>query len=244
MSSKKILLVIAEGISDKEALGYILSNLFANEIVNIQITNDDITTRKGCSPSNIVNKIVETIKAFSGSIYKAKDFSEIVHIVDMDGAFIPDNNIQEDNSFENPYYDIDKIVTKDVEGIKKRNQQKRDNINKLLTVNKVWSTIPYSTYFFSSNLDHVLYGEANLEKEKKVSKAREFSAKYFENCEKFIEFVSSLCIYKGDDYNKTWEKIRVNTESLKRNTNFNLLFTSPKFDNSYYLKLNNSGHLT
>ena len=38
---------------DKEALGYILSNLFANEIVNIQITNDDITTRKGCSPSNI-----------------------------------------------------------------------------------------------------------------------------------------------------------------------------------------------
>lgn len=124
MSSKKILLVIAEGISDKEALGYILSNLFANEIVNIQITNDDITTRKGCSPSNIVNKIVETIK-LSGSIYKAKDFSEIVHIVDMDGAFIPDNNIQEDNSFENPYYDIDKIVTKDVEGIKKEISKKR-----------------------------------------------------------------------------------------------------------------------
>ena len=85
MSSKKILLVIAEGISDKEALGYILSNLFANEIVNIQITNDDITTRKGCSPSNIV-KYLETI-SFSGSIYKQR-FSEIVHIVDMDGAFI------------------------------------------------------------------------------------------------------------------------------------------------------------
>lgn len=56
-----------------------------------------------------------------------KDITEIIQIVDTDGAYISDECIVEDSSLqeeESPFYKDDEIACLDVEKIKLRNQQK------------------------------------------------------------------------------------------------------------------------
>ena len=54
---------------------------------------------------------------------------EIIHIVDMDGAYIPDTAVQLEKTAEKPQYKIDKILTKNLDGIYNRNEAKRGCLN-------------------------------------------------------------------------------------------------------------------
>lgn len=65
----------------------------------------------------------------------------------MDGAFVPDENVIETENGD-LIYETDKIRCKDVSRIEKRNHQKQDVVNRMLTISKVWTYIPYSVYFF------------------------------------------------------------------------------------------------
>jgi hypothetical protein len=56
-------------------------------LVRFAITGGDITTKTGNNTSNIVAKIGNIIRDFSGNVFTAKDFFEVVHLVDMDGAY-------------------------------------------------------------------------------------------------------------------------------------------------------------
>ena len=60
--------------------------------------------------------------------YKASNFKQIIHIVDTDGAYIPDDCITLDTSLEEVMYEDDGIHTANVSAIKDRNQLKRDNL--------------------------------------------------------------------------------------------------------------------
>ena len=50
MANKKILLFLVEGKSDEVALGLALSNLYETEMVHVQITHGDITTKDEIRP--------------------------------------------------------------------------------------------------------------------------------------------------------------------------------------------------
>ena len=88
-----------------------------------------------------------------------KDITEIIQIVDTDGAYISDECIVEDSSLqeeESPFYKDDEIACLDVEKIKLRNQQKSENLtylSKCSTIKVKQKTVPYSVYYFSSNLE-------------------------------------------------------------------------------------------
>lgn len=106
----------------------------------------------------------EQVKEFMGSIYRKSDICRIVHLTDMDGAFIPDDAVVEDNTVEigaPPYYTETQIQTSNRAGILDRNQRKRNNIDRLSACPKV-AGIPYSMYYFSLNLEHILHGRTNL----------------------------------------------------------------------------------
>ena len=223
MTRKKIVFVIVEGPSDDDALGVVFSKFYSKDEVHVEVMHCDITTDFGRTP--IVSKIGNVVKSYTGHAFKQSDFRQIIHIVDMDGAYIPDENIVEDPDATKPYYSTADIRTCNKVGIENRNRQKRDNLNRLTSISQVWK-IPYSVFYMSSNLDHALYGKLNSTDDEKEHDAFYFSMKYKNNLPSFIQFISESEFSVCNDYKESWRFIKEALHSLERHTNLGLCFTT------------------
>lgn len=219
VNKKKIILFIVEGINDKTSLALCMDQLLDSNTVQFEITNGDITTQYGNNSNNIAAKIGNVVKEFSGKIFKQKDFLEVVHLVDMDGAYIPDENVVEGTNDKN-LYDNEKIITSKVQSTTNRNHQKQEILDRMIGINKVWGSIPYSIYYFSCNMDHVLHKEANLDMSDKDKLATKFETKFFGKIEEFVGFFNKEEFSVQGTYGETWKFIKEGTNSLKRYSNF------------------------
>ena len=236
MENKKILLFIVEGITDQTCLGFVLSKILNSNKVEFALTYGDITSKTGIDSNNIAAEIGEIVKQFSGKIFKASDFIEIVHLVDMDGAYIIDSKIVEKTPEipvdpgkpQKPYYSDNQIFVDNVEAILHRNKQKSAILNRIISLKTVWRTIPYSVYFFSCNLDHVMHGERNLFEKDKFVCAEHFENSYGCSPKRFLDFLNTPEIAVQGNYDETWDFIKADCNSLTRHTNFQLFFSNPK----------------
>ncbi len=227
MRTKKIILFIVEGITEQICLGYILDQLLSNQLIQFQLTNGDLTSKFGNNSSNIAAKIGEVVNQFRGRIFKPSDFLEVVHLIDTDGAFIPDDRIMQ-AEYEKSFYTDINILSNKTEDIQKRNRRKSQILNRLITLNKVCRIIPYSAYFLSCNMDHVLHDKANLSRKEKTEYATQFENKYSTQPKKFINFINNAQYAVSGNYQETWEFIKLDTHSLQRYSNFHLYFSNPK----------------
>ena len=224
VSKKKIVLFLVEGINDKTALGVALIKLISTRTVRFEITYGDITSDIETSTSNILRKLGDIVNRFRGKIYKKSDFLEIVHLIDLDGTFVPKKAIVYLDC-DNPIYENETIKCKNVDYINARNIRKQGLINKLVATSKICD-IPYSLYFFSSNLDHVLFNEPNLSKKEKAAKADEIERKFNENPTALLLILNHVEICLCNNYQQSWQDIAQGTESLHRHSNFNVFFGS------------------
>ena len=227
--SKKIVLFIVEGITDKNSLALVLSKIIEKDkIVKFKIINGDITTKNGVNAGNIHKKITDYIKEFiDGNIYKKSDILNIIHLVDTDGAYISDDLVLK-KDVDNIEYNTQNIYAKNIDNIKKRNKQKSQILSKLYSTNVVYVNLPYRIYFFSSNLEHVIHNKQSVCPEEKRKYSERFEDKFVTNPANFIEFMSSLEFALNGEYKETWEFIKKDTNSLKRYTNFNLYLNTIK----------------
>lgn len=199
----------------------------------------DITTSSFVTPSTIESKITNRfIKPAErrDGVYPKK-IVKIIHIVDLDGAYIPDTKIfpfsAERKEHEKPFYDGEKgiIEASNVDGIIDRNQRKRQNLDYLLNLpdGKIkikTKSIPYELYYFSSNLDHFINNDANVERSKKYL-ADKFIRTYGLDTEEFTKFFfddENAVGHMG--YEKSWDFIKENTNSVMRHTNIDCLIRS------------------
>ena len=220
MKRKKVVLVIVEGPSDEEALGAVLNNYFGKDRVYVHTHHGDITTEKGNKCSNIISKVNECVKQCMRQYpFKRSDFKRIIHVVDMDGAFIPENAIVEDKDAYKPIYTEEVIRTNHPEGIVKRNAQKRENINRLIPTSII-GNIPYQIYYMSSNLDHVLYNKLNSTDVEKENDAHNFAIKYKDDLNGFKAFLQDSDFSVNQNFIDSWDYIKQEKHSLERHTNF------------------------
>lgn len=227
MSRKKIVFVIVEGASDDEALSVILSRIYDKDTVYVHVMHCDITTELDVNPGNIVSKVGDVVRNYAGRIFRPSHFNRIIHITDMDGAFIPDKNIVEDKTERKPLYLADEIRTSNKAGIENRNRRKRENLNRLVSTQKVWS-VPYQIYYMSCNLDHVLYGKQNSTDEEKENDSLYFAKKYKDDIPAFLRFISRSEFSVMDEYIASWQYIKEELHSLERHTNLGLCFDTVK----------------
>lgn len=225
MTRKKIVFVIVEGPSDEEAIGVILSRYFDNNVVHVHVMHCDITTEPSTVPSNIIAKIGSLIKSYAGKVFKSGDFSQIIHITDTDGAFIPNNAIVEDPNSTKTIYSLTGIRTQKKDRIEDRNRRKRENLNRLSSTSTIWN-IPYKIYYMSCNLDHALYGKLNSSDEEKENDSYVFAKRYMNDIPSFIEFISKSDFSVVDSYSQSWKFIHEGLHSLERHSNFGLCFQS------------------
>lgn len=241
---KKLILFLVEGQSEINALSREIEkfcNKYYDNIVVRLITMDDgdqqggdFSSKKGIHPDCIEKCIPKLFLAKLASNYGlyVKDVAELVQIVDLDGTFIPDDRIICDESLaenKKTVYKDDCILTYHVDNIKERNHIKAANIRKMSSmthINIKSKSIPYSVYYFSSNLDHFLYGEANLKTDEKCKRACEFAEYCYDNPEYFYETFSNPALTTSQkiSYIESWEEVLQGFNSLKRRTNLNLFF--------------------
>ena len=224
MARKQVVLIIVEGPSDQTALGFAFNNYLASDYVHIEVMHRDITTEKGATSSNIITKINDIINIYASNYHIRKtDIRQIVHLTDIDGAFIKDDKINHDEQAIDPIYETTGIKTNNVEGIKNRNIQKKSVLVKLSQTQQIGS-IPYKLFYMSSNLDHVFYNKPNSTKSEKEIDSHNFAKKYKTDFGKFIIFLSDSTISYQGNYRDSWKYIIQEEEEILRLTNLNLFF--------------------
>lgn len=203
----------------------------------------DITSRNGITPDNILPLLLKMFihpelrkhpaYEYPGSVH------EVIHLVDIDGVFLDDSRIMNadpDEMRELPYYDEQShtIIVRDKDSIIARNEKKRKNLKKLVETKRLRITTakdenssrdkPYKVFYFSSNLDHVLFGKPNNEAYNKVKDARQFSNRFFDEPLKLASyFVNHPCASQEINYQDSWNALMENDYSLKPSTNINIL---------------------
>ncbi|MBU3158700.1 hypothetical protein KPL37_02785 [Clostridium frigoris] len=223
MKSKKIVLFIVEGVTDRNSFALILSKIIEkNKIVKFKVIHGDVTTQNGVNASNIYTKITHYIKEFIISdMYKKSDISNVIHLVDTDGAFINDEQVLQKDT-DSIEYNTQNIFAKNIDNIKNRNKQKSQILSKLASTAMVYANLSYRIYFFSSNLEHVVHNIQGVKSDEKRKYAEKFEDKFITSPISFIEFMNNPEFAINGDYKETWEFIKKDTNSLKRYTNFNL----------------------
>lgn len=219
MARKKIVFVIVEGPSDDEALGLFLTRIYDKNKVYVHIVHGDLTTTTG----KIKDKIADAVRAYANSTHLTKlNFEEVIHIVDMDGAYIPDSAIIDDATAIHPLYSITEIHTCDPDGIIERNKRKRKNIDVISSLSTVWGGVTYHAYYMSCNLDHVLYNKLNCTDQEKEDNAYAFAKKYDNDLPGFVAYLSNSNFSVTGDYLDTWKFTKQGKHSLERHTNIGL----------------------
>ncbi|MGL4847515.1 MAG: hypothetical protein ACRC28_01085 [Clostridium sp.] len=223
MSRAKVIIFIVEGITDKEALEGVISELYEEKNIIFEVIGGDITSEYETKVNNIKSNIGKKIKrVIEKSKIIAKDIDEIIHIVDTDGTYIEEEKVIFGNEFK---YFEDRIETKDRDKIIERNERKSKILNIINSMDNITidrRKIGYSVYYMSSNLEHVLHNKMNVMKSEKNELARNFEDEYIENPEKFLEFVCNSKFSVNLKYKDSWKFIKVDTNSLKRYTNFKI----------------------
>lgn len=223
MAKKKIMLFIVEGPTDETSLSTVLSRIFSSDTVKFQVVHGDVLTRDFVAPDRIIAAVNEQIKLFRGNIYKPSNFCKVVHLADTDGAFIPEDAVVAEavEGRQYPFYTDTQILTPEPANIIDRNARKGRNIAKLASTGRVGG-IPYSFYYFSCNLDHVLHGRNNLSEAEKIACSRDFDLQYADDPNAFIRFMRDESFAVQGTYQETWAFIKQGTRSLERHSNFRI----------------------
>lgn len=234
MARKKVVFIIVEDPTDELALGSLYDELFDEQTVFVEVMHCDILTdylnnsksfHEQRSP-NIKNELTKIVKSYAdNNSLKKEHFLQVIHICDTDGCFVSDeNDVKEDTNISDIIYSTTEIRCPNKDNLLKYRKLKRENIEKLIGTNKIWSTIPYKLYFMSSSLDHVLYDKLNTKDDEKKENAMAFMKKYENNWDECIKFLSESDFVVKGNYYETWDYIKNDKHSLERNTNINLSF--------------------
>jgi len=236
--TKKFILFLVEGKNDEREIGAILKTpCFDQYREKYKIWycyykhngkyGGDVTAAAGVTADNIqgrLNDILMSFRKVEGPYreIKVNDIQEFVQIVDMDGAFIPPQNVVRgnDNSFN---YTDNSIITSNVDGAIGRNRKKADILRKLSEISQV-GNVPYSVYYASCNMDHVLFDKRNPPQNVKTGCAYHFIERCSSDPSVLNDSIFKQGIMAEGTYDRSWTYIQQGCNSLHRHTNINLFF--------------------
>jgi hypothetical protein len=222
--TKKVILFIVEGPTDEETLSPALKKTFQREDVRFHVVHGDMTSNWSVSGNNAVKTVYEHIEVERKRYgIEKKDILKVIHLVDIDGAFIPADKVISGTKGAIQYFD-DRIETADPEGVVDRNTRKSQVLHRLCTADAV-GKVPYSIYYFSRNLEHVLHNDnGDLTDDEKINYADAFADRYGSDQKGFQAFISSDDFAVPGDFRETWNFIMQGLNSLHRHFNLHLLF--------------------
>lgn len=224
--SKKVIIILAEGMTDVDFLQPYLYDLVDKNKIRFEITNGDMLTKPENSrknPKSIVGeKISEICKIRK---FRDEDILFVIHLLDLDGSYVNQNDILINNSLDKKYYDLEKHKV-----IAISESQKNDLINKwkkkrerqkILCNTPQIKKIDYFILYNSINLEHMISNRVLIETEDKEECIEKFLSQH--NLEMFINFFKSEEILLADNYKDSWIKIEQLSDGFARASNWYFL---------------------
>ena len=109
--TKKIILLLVEGLTDEEALALVFSKLAKEHDIEFDVLHTDITADENMTVKYIGERIKREIADYlrKNPFIKRKDILKVVQIIDTDGAFVPPSLVRQSTSGKTELFDkIDK----------------------------------------------------------------------------------------------------------------------------------------
>ena len=228
MARRSAKIVIVEGPSDNTALSVYLSRYFDEKNIEFIELHSNILSKNYKTSNNIITDLNSIIDNYleNNKYIKLTYIDEIIQIVDTDGMFLDDSKIIEDKTAVPNRYTLDNIYTDNVEKIRSLNKVKIANMDNLLSKKDIMirkHKVPYSVYYMSRNLEHVLHDiMINLSDEQKEKLAYQFANKY-SDIQDFVNFIKNSSFSISCEYKESWSFIKQDTNSLKRFSNLCLI---------------------
>lgn len=229
---KKFVLFIVEGRNDQLEIQAILNTPYFTDFRNkyspeFLALGKDITLDAPGKQSirNAVEQVVRKWKKGENRLAQKVSnplIEEIVHITDLDGVGVTRDSIVQDDvgSF---FYEDEIIRAANIEWVVQRNSIKKKNLKDLYATDKI-ENLPYSIFYASCNMDHVLSNQRNASRQYKDQYSKDYRNLCKANPELIFKSVLAKEIGTDLDYRESWQYIMEGTNSLKRKTNLNLLF--------------------
>jgi hypothetical protein len=234
--NKRVVVVLVEGPTDRIALRGNLNHLVNDKTIEFESTNGDITSDESLIANEDLNDVL--VQDVRDLIAKQNDFAlsdviEVVHLIDTDGLYIPEERIiqkrlneEEQIIDENrrPFYNDDSIEVLDVDSERKTLKNKRDSVRDLLEkttldfgcgISKL-----YSIFYNSCNLEHALHNKRNVAANEKRTLAKDFAFQCYQNDKKFITLFDELNKARSWDFSTSWMYLKKSFNSLERGSNF------------------------
>lgn len=229
-TSRKTVFFIVEGKTDKTALEKIFQAIYKHKDINFAFTGGDVTSDELIGESDVENILYKLVDDYmKDKKVKKSDIWQIVHIFDMDGAYIPESAIVEGDSYDFVYTESN-ISCSDIDRVKERNTRKKKMMEYLLSLQYI-KGIPYQCFFMSSNLDHALYDEMNLSKQEKKIYADAFYDLFLGQEKTFIDFLETDAVNGvPDSFPASWRYIKEELHSLERHTNLHIYFKQNPYE--------------
>lgn len=222
--TKKVILFIVDGPTDENALSPILKKIFQNGEVRFHVVHGDITSEWLVSSTNAIKMVNEHVKAEMDRYgFRRNDIIKVIHLIDTDGAFIP-NDCVVAGEVQKLCYEEDRIISRNPQRTIERNSRKTQALSRLYAAGAIGAT-PYSVYYFSRNMEHVMHNISDdLTDNEKMDYADRFVDEYHDNLKAFINFLTDSDFTVQLDYGESWRFIFEATNSLHRHCNLHLLF--------------------
>lgn len=174
-NTKRVIIVIVEGISDQVSFENYLNAIAKNKNVFFCVYKGDLLTdykQDDKSVNDIIKSLVN--QCISIENFSIDDVDLVIQLIDTDGAFA--NNVVLYDPLTNSDYSVmyfeDKILTRNVLKFSKTQAYKKERINDCLALKNIEMNlekkIPYEIYYMSCNLECALYGKYNTLDEEKV----------------------------------------------------------------------------
>ena len=234
---KKVILLLVEGPSDEDALVGPTASAITNAIVRSDCFHTDVTT-VCLFPRNAIFEVVadvgKTVRKFVESHleknqgYTWSDLAAVFHVVDLDGALVRPDAVVEDRDARKTLYGADSIRAARKDFILERNRVKKASIQKLRSMESVGKgrrRVPYRVFFMSRNLEHALYGISdNLSDDAKERLSSAFAKECKLKPSFFLDTLRDEAVAVPGNYDESWGYAFKGNNSLKRGSNYHLLF--------------------
>ena len=222
--AKKVILLLVEGITDSAALASPLKNYFESNEVKVECTDGDICYKDNETLGTVLKTVNRCVCNYlDKQKLKKNNLLIVIHIIDTDGAFISSEYIKKKCTGKIEYTESS-ILSCSPEKVIERNAKKLLIVNRLSALEEIGG-FKYRMYYFSRNLEHVLFNKTEeLSTTEKLDLADLFAEKYEKDAVGLLEFFQNGELHMSFSYSDSWEFIKQNCNSLHRFTNFSQIF--------------------
>lgn len=162
----------------------------------------------------------------------------VAHLIDLDGAYVPEDHVLLDTALSHISYGADHIATPNRDRTLRVMEEKRRQISLLLREDAAMSlghgmAVPYRLFFVSRNLEHALNGSmGTLTQSEKDDQAAVNAMVFHRNPKRLFDELTYLYATQRPagvirpTWRQTWDHVAEETRSLERGSNLILL---PRF---------------